>query len=249
MTLELLVLALLGVATGLIAGFFGMGGGTLLVPTLMLFGFDIKEAIGISVMQMMFTSIFGSYINLKKDMLRVRDGSIIGIGGFGGALLSGYILHIVPSSALEFGFLGLILFAIYRFFRADLNSQKSIDSSPLKLIVIGFFAGITAISLGVGGALILTPMLVGYMGYKIKDAVSISLFFVIFSSISGFISLSYFGHINFISGFIVGMFSLVGVYVGIFLLQKTSQKRHRKLIIALYFLILIVLVEQIFIKS
>ena len=53
------VLLGLGLLSGIFAGFFGIGGGTLIVPAMMLLGLDIKTAIGISVMQMMFSSLWG----------------------------------------------------------------------------------------------------------------------------------------------------------------------------------------------
>lgn len=59
-------LALLGVFTGFIAGFFGVGGGMLLVPLLIVLGYQMKEAIAISIMQMVFSSVFGSFLNIKK---------------------------------------------------------------------------------------------------------------------------------------------------------------------------------------
>ena len=46
---------LIGVVVGFISGFFGIGGGTVVVPAMMLFGYDIKYAIGISIMQMIFS--------------------------------------------------------------------------------------------------------------------------------------------------------------------------------------------------
>ena len=59
-------LILLGLLVGLLSGFFGIGGGTILVPILLLLGYDTKIAIGISVVQMVFSSIYGSFLNFKK---------------------------------------------------------------------------------------------------------------------------------------------------------------------------------------
>jgi len=59
-------------------------------------------------------------------------------------------------------------------------------------LVIGIFA----ISLGVGGSIMLTPILVGFLHYPIKKAVSAGLFFVTFSSISGLIAHIFAGDID-----------------------------------------------------
>jgi len=100
-----LELSFLGLIVGFMSGFFGIGGGTLLVPALMLVGFAIKDAIGISVMQMVFSSIFGSYLNLKKGAFIMKDGIILGMGGFLGAQGSGFLVSILPASVLSSIFL------------------------------------------------------------------------------------------------------------------------------------------------
>ena len=70
-------LLFLGIFIGIIAGFFGIGGGTLLVPLLLYFNFDFKEAIGISIIQMVFSSIFGTYLNNKAGTIKLKKGGSI----------------------------------------------------------------------------------------------------------------------------------------------------------------------------
>ena len=62
-------LILFGIMTGFISGFFGIGGGMVLVPILVMSGYLMKEAIAISIMQMVFSSIYGSYLNFRKGVI------------------------------------------------------------------------------------------------------------------------------------------------------------------------------------
>ena len=80
---------IIGIIVGFASGFFGIGGGTLLVPILLYLGFNFKEAIGISVTQMMLSSMFGSYLNYKKGLLKIKNGLLLAIGGALGAFFSG----------------------------------------------------------------------------------------------------------------------------------------------------------------
>jgi uncharacterized membrane protein YfcA len=242
MSIELVIA---GIFVGIISGFFGVGGGTILVPILLYLGFDIKDAIGISVIQMVFSSIFGSYLNYKKGTLKPTSTIFFGLGGAIGAMGSGYIVHHLSSTTLSFIFLSVVIFAIYRFFQSNhSDGKKPIENRALYLF-IGVMIGLFATSIGIGGALILTPVMVGFLHHELKSAVSAALFFVVFSSISGLISLSAYGHIDFTKGLIIGISSLIGVYFGINLSHKTDAKRHKNLILILYIIILGLMINKL----
>ncbi len=239
-------LSIVGLVIGFISGFFGIGGGTLLVPTLMYFGFTIKYAIGISIMQMVFSSIFGSYLNFKSGKFQLKDGLLLGVGGFVGAQGSGFLVNYLSSTILTMIFLFSVCLAIFKFFKSSLESNLPEVKSKLLLFVIGYFVGLIAISVGIGGGLFLTPILIGFMNYDIKKAISMSLFFIVFSSVSGFISLSQFGLIDYRVGLIVGISSLFGVFLGIKSSHNLDKKRHKTLLLGLYFVILFMTVNKLY---
>ncbi len=238
-------LLLAGVLVGGISGFFGIGGGTILVPILLYLGFDIKEAIGISVVQMVFSSLFGSYLNLRKGTLKISSTIFFGFGGFLGGLSSGFIVHHLSSATLTWMFLGVVLFAIYKFFHAPSMSQKKPIENRLLFLGIGIMIGMFATSIGIGGALLLTPIMVGFLHYDIKVAVSTALFFVVFSSISGLISLSTYGYVDYSDGIMIGVASLIGVYFGVQLAHKTEAKKHKNMILGLNFIILALIINKL----
>ena len=241
-----MTLALLGVFTGITSGFFGIGGGTILVPFLLLYGFDMKIAVAISIMQMVFSSVFGSIINSKKNKAIFKDGLIIGIGGFFGGALSGFIVPNIDGQYLKYLFLLVLIFSIYRVSTTSTDHGKDIKFHSKKLLIgLGFIVGMIAMSIGVGGSLLLTPILVSFMYYNLKDAASLGLFFVVFSSIAGFISLSLAGHMPYFEGLIVGIASLIGVYIGIKVKEKVNIKSYKKLILVLYIVVLLILISRL----
>lgn len=92
------VLIFAGSVGGLMSGFLGIGGGSIITPLLFLFGYDAKKiAIGISFV-IPFSSIvaFGSYSSqLELDYMLL---AVVGTGAYLGGLLGNYILHFKISS-------------------------------------------------------------------------------------------------------------------------------------------------------
>jgi uncharacterized membrane protein YfcA len=238
-------LVLLGSFVGLLSGFFGIGGGTILIPLLLMLGYETKVAIGISVVQMVFSSVYGSYLNNKKGTLDVKMVSIIGIGGFGGALMSGYLAALLSDRVLEILFLFFAAFALLRlFFKTDEKVEEKQLHYAL-LLLIGAILGAFSMTIGVGGSIMLVPILVGFLHVSLKKAVSAGLFFVVFSSVSGLISHAIEGHIDYESGITIGLASLVGVYIGIHLKEKVTHRVQKRMLIGFYLFVVFYLVKRV----
>lgn len=232
--IEIIELLFLGAAVGALSGFFGIGGGTILVPALLFMGYDIKVAIGISVVQMVFSSIYGSYLNLRKGTLDIKMVAMIGLGGFMGALLSPYIIQTLSSTTLELIFLSFVLFALTRMFFKTKEHRDERSAHPVILFLLGAILGAFAISIGVGGSILLVPLLVGFLHVPLKKAIAAGLFFVVFSSVSGLIGLSIAGKIDYESGVIIGIASLLGVAGGIWLKHQVAVKQHKIALMLFY---------------
>ncbi len=239
-------LIVLGIGVGSLSGFFGIGGGTILVPILLFMGYDIKTAVGISVLQMVFSSVYGSFLNYKKGTLSFDTVFSIGAGGFFGALLSGWVISVLSSEALESIFLGFIIIALFRMAYKPVLYKKSRRVHPAILFFIGALLGVFAISIGVGGSILLVPILVGFLHFELKKAISAGLFFVVFSSLSGLVSLSVAGQIDYLEGLIIGAASLVGVYIGVHLNVRTPAVLQKRMLLAFYILVLSYLLSRVF---
>jgi len=239
-------LLFLGAIVGLLSGFFGIGGGTILVPLLLLLDYDTKVAIGISVVQMVFSSVFGSYLNNKKGTLDIEMVLFIGLGGFIGALLSGLIASLFSDIMLEIIFLSFASFALLRLFFKTKEHKEPKKVTKKTLALIGLPLGALSMTIGVGGSIILVPILVGFLHIPLKKAISAGLFFVVFSSVAGLISHSLSSNVDYESGVIIGVSSLFGVYIGIILKDTVSTQLQRNLLVGFYFLVVIYLIKRVF---
>ena len=242
-----IILVLVGVLVGTLSGFFGIGGGMILIPVLMFLGIDIKTAIGISIVQMVFSSLYGSYLNHKRGSLILGEGIWVGVGGFVGGLFGARVSTMIPDRVLEYMFLGLLTFALVRLFSSKLSDDGSVKTlNKITLFAVGLLIGVFAISLGVGGSILLTPILAGFLLYPIKKAVSAGLFFVAFSSISGLFSHLSAGTIDLEKGLYVAVASLLGVFIGIWLKDKVSSHKHKIYLLIMYVVAMLLLMKKMF---
>ena len=239
---EILGFVVVGLVSGVAAGFFGIGGGTIIVPCMLWLGFPIQHAIGISIVQMMFASVFGSAINYKKGLLDLREGAFIGLGGMMGASFSGVVLSLCSELVLSVAFLTLTIVSFYRF---AARSKVGTSENPIRqgwqkrmiLVLAGAFTGVFAISLGIGGGLLIAPILGYYLGYDSKRVVPLSLFFVVFSSVAGSFSLYHMEVIDsrlFSAAVLIGCCSIIGVASGIALIARASANTHRIALLCVY---------------
>ena len=242
-----IILVLVGVLVGTLSGFFGIGGGMILIPLLMFLGMDIKTAIGISIVQMVFSSIYGSYLNHKRGSLVIGEGIWVGVGGFVGGLFGAKVSQMIPENALEYMFLGLLTFALLRLFSAKISDNGSVKTlNKMLLFTVGLIIGVFAISLGVGGSILLTPILAGFLLYPIKKAVSAGLFFVAFSSVAGLFSHLSAGTIDLEKGLYVAVASLLGVFIGIWLKDQVSSDKHKMYLLIMYVVAMILIMKKMF---
>jgi len=233
--MNFLELGTIGVVAGIISGFFGVGGGMVSVPLLLYVGIDIKSAIGISTTQMVFSSVFGTIRNIKKGKFQIKKYYPYGVGAVGGSFLGANCMHLLPEKIVGYILLSLITFALLRISFTKIKEHQ--DSKTVSFIValgIGVFIGVFSGMLGVGGSIIFIPILVGFLHYNTKEASNIGLFFVVFSSVSGFLTLFYLGYIDFQKALIVAVASLAGVYIGQMLQKLTHIAHHKRWTVTLY---------------
>ncbi len=101
---------LIGAVAGVIAGMFGVGGGTLFVPALAIFlGLSHIEAEATSLLAIIPVALVGAWRQRAYGNLRVADGATVGALAIGGAVLGVVLANALPERALEIGFAGLLV--------------------------------------------------------------------------------------------------------------------------------------------
>jgi uncharacterized membrane protein YfcA len=107
----LAVAVMLGLAAGVLAGMFGVGGGILFVPTLVALGLGQLEAQGTSLLAILPTVLAGTWSQRRYGNLRVRTAIAVGLSSIVGVEVGARAVTGLPEATLRKLF-AILLFAI-----------------------------------------------------------------------------------------------------------------------------------------
>jgi uncharacterized protein len=103
-------LALIGVAAGLFSALFGVGGGIILVPLLVvLCKFEPRAAAGTSLLAIGVIAIVGTVSYAVRGHLDVGAAALVGLPASAGALIGTVIQQRVSVHLLSFGFAAILM--------------------------------------------------------------------------------------------------------------------------------------------
>jgi uncharacterized membrane protein YfcA len=104
-----LLALLLGLAAGVLAGFFGVGGGILFVPTLVALGLSQIEAEATSLLAILPTVAAGTWRQRHYGNVRWRTALVLGVASIAGVAAGVAIATSLPEETLRRLFAVLLL--------------------------------------------------------------------------------------------------------------------------------------------
>ncbi len=170
--MDILLYILAGAAVGFIVGITGIGGGALMTPLLLLFGFPPNIAVGTDLMYASLTKASGVISHHKQKHVEWKLVKLLAIGSIPAALITGYSLQNIFEDSESYealiknslGFM-LLLTAFVVIFRKQLqrftlrsksSSEKSRDALTLFMgIVLGVLVTLTSVGAGAIGTAVL----------------------------------------------------------------------------------------------
>lgn len=189
---HILLLVLVGAIGGTFSGALGVGGGIVMVPLLlMLLRFDQRQAAATSLAAIVLSSISGAATYTVAGHTDVVAGLLLGAGGVAGSLIGTRLLKVLPIAILRWGFIALLVLIAVRMLLVVPDRGGDIAFSiPLAigLVVSGVVMGILAGMFGIGGGVLIVPLLVAVFGASDLIAKGTSLLAMIPISIVGSIA-------------------------------------------------------------
>ena len=205
-----LVLLATGIAVGFACGLLGIGGGFLMVPVqiwaLAQQGVDptlaTRIAFGTSLAVVLPTALSGCRGHSCRGIVLWRPGIVMGLSGLAGGFLGGSIASHAPGELLKMLFGSVVLLGALRMlFASDLQPRQSLKSEEnsqvpepiFQYVLWGFAVGILSGLTGIGGGVILIPVMVVAMGFGIFQAIGTSSVAIAFNALGGVLAYAYNG--------------------------------------------------------
>lgn len=230
--MELIYFLLLGIAAGILSGLFGIGGGIVMVPSLIaLFGMDILDANATSLTAMLLpVGILGVIAYYKAGLVNLKESLWISIGLFAGSFLGGEIAVSIDEKILAHLYAGFLIYIALSYFDVfkkikallNKNKEKNADITGSKsgkpiwaFLVVGIFAGVFAGMFGKGGGIIIVPLLIGLFHYDGKKAVATSLTALQLPvGLPSVIIYAQDGHLHILSAALIALGMVAGAFLG-----------------------------------
>lgn len=240
--LEFLRLAPLGVVVGAYGTLVGAGGGSVLVPILLVM-LPLESAATITAISMavvFFNAYSGTIAYLRMGRIDYRAGVLFTLAGLPGAVLGTLLVHAMPRGLFDLLF-GLLLLAIGSFLVArPLGAVPAAGERPTEpvsdrrlrtgSIGSGYIAVLSSL-LGIGGGIIHVPFLIRVLRMPPHTATATSHFVLTFMALTATITHVALGEFN--RGLMPTMCLGVGVMMGAPVGAALSSRLKGSLIVRL----------------
>ena len=245
------MLVLLGLFSGFLGALLGVGGGTIVVPILILvFDLQAQQAVGTSLVMIIFTALSATFAYSRQKRLDWKVGIMGALVTVPGAAIGAYMTQFLSSTGLTIS-LGIFLFFVaasmlrrsYATPSRDKKERIKDESETMRWIwkrkmidaygnvfqydariyrglVLLFFGGVASGLFGIGGGLIVVPILASIVGLPMHIAVATSMLTMIFTSISGASTHIMLGHV--LLEYAAPL--LVGIVIGAQLGARTAKQ-------------------------
>ena len=264
----------LGLAVGVLTGLFGVGGAFLMNPMMIiLLGVDQSLVVGSSLCFTIGTAASGLSRHIRLKNVEVKTFLILAGGASCGAVL-GSRLHEHVRAAQGPGDFRLTILCFYLVLlictawlvvrgpskrhkgrsllqRLAIPPRVELPDAGLRgvslpgLVAVGLIIGVVSGLLGIGGGVLLMPLMLVVIGLTPHRAVGTGLGVVLFGSIVGTIEHAMVGNVNMWIAMSPLVGSTLGVQIGAWICARLHAKRLRQYFAAIVLLTAVVIAADI----
>jgi uncharacterized membrane protein YfcA len=199
----------IGLLAGLLSGLFGVGGGTVIVPFLvLLLRFDQRLAAGTSLAAIVPTAAVGVISYAVHGSVAWIPALLLAAGAVFGAQIGTWLLPRLSLTVLRWAFVGFLVAVIVSLFVVIPSRDAELTLTVLSgaaLVALGVVTGILSGLIGVGGGIIVVPALMVLFGTSDLVAKGTSLLMMIPTAVSGTVGNMRRRNVDLVAAAIVGV--------------------------------------------
>jgi uncharacterized membrane protein YfcA len=222
---DLLPLLPLGILAGLLSGLLGIGGGLIFSPLLLWIGLSPHQALATSTLAILPTTMGGSWAHLRSGQVPMPAMGAIGAGAISGSLVFSHLGTVLSGWQL-LALQGLMYAVLALVIRPPQDGDTHPARLPLLgLATVGLVAGWASGLLGVGGGLVMVPLMVRWLRLRVYLAIRLSTLAVCASAATASITFVSDGRANLGMGLLLGGSACIAAQWAAARLQRVSEAR------------------------
>jgi uncharacterized membrane protein YfcA len=238
-SLEIVLAVLSGLTAGVMSGLFGVGGGTVMTPAVqVLLGAPPIVALATPLPVIFPTAVTGAWTYRQGGQLDERAAAWMVGPGIVGAVAGAALTDVIETHLLLIVTALLLAREAVRILQGASRRQAEGEASPgtpAQLAGIGLAAGFVSGLLGVGGGIIIVPLLMGILRMPLKRALGTSLLAIVVLVIPGTIVHAALGHIDWAIFAALTVGAVPGARIGA-RLALGARERTLRLLVGLFLL-------------
>jgi uncharacterized protein len=168
----------IGLVAGVLSGLFGVGGGIVMTPGIDWF-LQVPGLVALETpLPVIFpTSLTGAYTYWRAGEVDVRAVRLMAPSGLAGAVAGALLTEIVDTRILLLMTASLLGYQSVSILRGSSVTRHAAGREPTGVMLtgIGFTAGFVSGLLGIGGGIVMVPLLAGWLGMPLKRVLGTSL--------------------------------------------------------------------------
>jgi uncharacterized protein len=242
-----------GAAAGLFGSLLGLGGGVLIVPLLTLvFGLELREAVGVSLVSVIMTSSVAAGVYLERHVADLRLGMRLELFTAIGALVGGSIAFLIDERWLALLFALLLVYVAVSMFRAGDPVETPVTGGippyqvrNLPLGAVGATgAGVVSALVGVGGGIIKVPLMHLAMGVPLRVSTATSNLMVGITAAASAVIYVIHGEVD---PYVAGP-TAIGVFLGASLGSRIAHRIDIRILRSLFVVVLLYTAVQMLLR-
>ena len=124
LSVNALVIVLLGGGVGLLSGMFGVGGGFLTTPLLIVYGIPPTVAAASAASQVTGASVSGVFAHFRRGGVDTKMGGVLVAGGLVGSIFGGWLFRLLQAS----GYIDTVIAIVYVLMLGSIGSLMAHES-------------------------------------------------------------------------------------------------------------------------